>query len=232
MHCDTSKNVSGRLHKGIRQALEIKPVEPKKREATELSNHLCRQYKKGRLNAREIGDIVASTCPSKDTFEAKLSVAKGNHKLGSHSASRDSSRDLSRCIAPNLRLHPLYYAKTPMWNEHTLKMEEEKQAYLPPHEMLDALVQQGSEDQWCKLGSHQAGIRQDLKAWADRLQIKLDDEKVACLSLWGDSAPHTHRDSIYLLLFSVVSGVIKRRLWVTALNKKSLQMRMLWQMFF
>ena len=40
-------------------------------------------------------------------------------------------------------------------------------------------------------------------------------------SIWGDSACYWTRDSVYLMLFSVLSGKYHKRYWVTSVSKRT-----------
>ena len=197
--------------------------------AARLSSVLRGLHKKGKLSARDVGDVAANSRQARGSDEGRLASARARGVISKH-ASRNSSRNLMRAFSP--LLHPLYVVKTPMWNENTMTSVACDQAYLPPHEMLGAIIKPGDEAMWTDLGPGRAGINKDLQAWRARTHVRHDDDdKFACLSLWGDAAPHTHRDSIYLLLFSCVSGNVKRRFWITCLNKKNVQMWMRRQVF-
>ena len=91
-------------------------------------------------------------------------------------------------------------------------------AFLPPHETLSALVEEGSEDLWCNFNDSQQGFKSELESWAATLGVQLNG-KWTCLSLWGDSAPSTKRDSLYLLCFTVLNGSFGNRLWICTFNK-------------
>ena len=91
---------------------------------------------------------------------------------------------------------------------------------LPIHETLDA-VAQGSEEQFCSMGANQQGFQEDLQQWSSRVGIPLVGFWAA-LGLWGDSAPHTKFDSLYLMTYTCLSGLFRKRIWVAAFNKRRL----------
>ena len=43
----------------------------------------------------------------------------------------------------------------------------------------------------------------------------------ACSGLWGDAAPYTLRDSLYLLIFTMLSGIRREYFWIFAVTKRS-----------
>ena len=47
-----------------------------------------------------------------------------------------------------------------------------------------------------------------------------DNGDVAVLGLWGDSAPYNTRDSLFLCLWNVLSGLHHLRYWFTAFPKR------------
>ena len=63
------------------------------------------------------------------------------------------------------------------------------------YETLDALVDDGCEEEWASFSETQTGFRLDLEAWGRRLGCSLVGFWL-CLALWGDSAPITRYDSL------------------------------------
>ena len=42
------------------------------------------------------------------------------------------------------------------------------------------------------------------------------------IALWGDSAEFIHKDSLHLLMFTVMSGLCRRRFWICGFSKRQL----------
>jgi len=69
----------------------------------------------------------------------------------------------------------------------------------------------------------QAGVEKDLQTWLDRTGVEATPHKpplVAC-SLWGDSAPYSSKDSVHLLIMTLVSGIHHVWWWVVAFGKQA-----------
>ena len=93
---------------------------------------------------------------------------------------------------------------------------------MPPHETLDKICEKGCEDSFCSFNDSQLPIKEELNAWALRVGADLLSACFACIALWGDSAPHTKFDSLYLFTFTLLSGVSRARYWIAAVNRRLL----------
>ena len=79
----------------------------------------------------------------------------------------------------------------------------------------------GDVDRWAACGPEQTGYQADLHKWGNRMGIDTRAEPWAIIALWGDSAPSTKNDSVNLLSFQVLSGTVKKRIWICTFNKSS-----------
>ena len=113
-------------------------------------------------------------------------------------------------------------ASCPMWDHAADRPKHQDLAFLPIHETLDVMVSEGEEESWCSTTGDQAGFAADLHEWGARMGLDVVKNLFACIGLWGDSAPFAKRQSLFLLLFTVISGVHRERFWVTALTNKCL----------
>jgi len=95
-------------------------------------------------------------------------------------------------------------------------------AFLPIHETLDQVVAPGTEQQWSAFTADQHGFASSMTDWGNRLGVDVSAKPTLALGLWGDAAPISNRDSIFLLLFSVLSGVCRERFWICTFTKKQL----------
>jgi hypothetical protein len=214
--------------RGIRQRLGLNTKRAKickGRLSNNLASSLVALYSKGRLSAGDVGDCsAAASSQFSDHSLKRLAKARSKVTRDANPAVekdvKNSSRTLLRSLQAHAVLHPVYTAKVTQWDRKKLEKTTADMAFLPPHETLGALVQQGQEAEWCSLTGAQQGFQGDLEAWAAKVGVSLLDNFFACLALWGDAAPHTKRDSIYLLLFMVMSGVHRTRFWICAFSKK------------
>ena len=88
------------------------------------------------------------------------------------------------------------------------------------HEILYTLAND-SPGQWCSVdGPSQAGYRDELGEWAERVGKDISETYAMALALWGDSAPLHKRNSLFLLVLKFLSGKIRKRFWIFAVAKR------------
>jgi hypothetical protein len=138
--------------------------------------------------------------------------------------SRNTSRNLLRALAKQQRKGPRlmapYMAMVPLWDNVEERSVSKQVACLPIHETLDCLVNDGEQDSWCALDASQHGLQNDLNEWASRVDMSDATSKpIAAIKIWGDSAPLNARNSLYLLTWSVLSGVCHTPFWFVAITK-------------
>ena len=85
------------------------------------------------------------------------------------------------------------------WDPKKLQPRTAQLAFLPIHETLDQLVTPGSADVFTSLGPEQEFLRPDFSAWSGRTKIELQDDNWTCIGIWGDSAPVTTVDNVFLI---------------------------------
>ena len=139
--------------------------------------------------------------------------------------SRSSNRAVSRVLKKGAVLREAYIAEVPTWDHEQNRQVMTKLKVMPPHESLHALIQPGAENEWCSFDDSQEGFRTSLHDWGagGRVGCDIMTSPWACLALWGDSAPYSKTDSLYLLTIRVLNGVHRRRIWIAALRKKNLR---------
>ena len=72
---------------------------------------------------------------------------------------------------------------------------------------------------WTALGQDQPELKAMREQWCSSMKV-IDPLRVLMVGIWGDAAPYNHRDSLYLLLYNVLSGSSKKRYWLTGFPKK------------
>ena len=110
-----------------------------------------------------------------------------------------------------------------MWDHTQYKQVQGKISFVPIHELLEAVIPEGGEAEWTNLDEAQGGIKLDLEDWGRRVGVNgASLQEYLPIGLWGDSANSTAGDSLYMLLFTVISGSCRRRFWLCGLNKRAL----------
>ena len=118
-------------------------------------------------------------------------------------------------------LGPCYNAKIPSWNVLRNQKTETTVSFLPIHEVLDVIIPDGSEESWASFNDDQRGFQGDLSDWWDRVGMpELMRNLFLAISIWGDSAVFSNKDSVYAFLWSCLSGPCRRRFWICTFPKK------------
>jgi hypothetical protein len=201
---------------GAKQRLGVHRTIAKPPGRSDLGHVLVGFVKEGKLSAGEVGEVASASNRAEHSDIAKLAKARGK----TTGETKHSMRSLMKTMGDDcVVLPPVYIAQTKFWNPSTLCNEDSDLAFLPIHETLDALIATGEENRWCAFSAAQQGFKDVLHAWAASLSIALMGQLFACIGLWGDSAPSTKKESLYLLLFTVLNGEFRQRFWITCFNK-------------
>ena len=214
--------------RGIRERLGLAKASPKaKPPPAPLAVQLKTLFRQGKVTARDVGDTAAAASSSSTGSAppdiARLAKAKAKVGPAKH-ASRNSSRSLMRTLHQDSHACPQkpYMAKVPMWDPDKIAPVEQDCAFLPLHETLGELVQAADADRWTSFSEDQSGFETELHQWGDRVGADTRKGHWATIGLWGDSAPTVKKDSVFLLSFTFLAGVIRQRFWVTAFNKSKM----------
>ena len=102
------------------------------------------------------------------------------------------------------------------------KQVQIKLSIIVPHELLEAIVHPGNEAEYCSIGPKQEQLHEDLVDLGKRLSIDTTASLWGICALWGDSGAYTHKDSLYLLVMTMLSGIHRTRFWLVAFSKRHL----------
>ena len=213
----------GKFGAGVRQRLGVLKAQKVKKTRTSIGQFLIDTWRQADLDAHRVR-LGASAAGSSagDLKPLAKSVGKQRLRRGKLKPdTRNSNREVQRVLRKAACLPEPYVADVPLWDD-----EADQQVMLPikvypPHETLEALVLPGCEEEWSSIDESQEGIRVRLTDWSRRVGVSLLGTLLA-LCLWGDSAPSTKRDSVYLLTYRVLTGTHRRRVWIAALGKSQL----------
>ena len=213
---------------GARQQLGIaKPkAKAKALELSDLGRFFAREYATGRMRATKVGDGAASA--SSSAGQAAPDIARfakaAAPKRGDVKTSKHSARSLQRSLAQVANRTDLraYTCQLPMWDSGRKCKVLKDASVLPIHEILNAVIPEGAEDEFCSLSSDREGFADSLSTWCKRVKTEIRGLPICCLALWGDSAPMAHRNSLYLLTFKLLSGKERRRYWIFGCTKRDI----------
>ena len=91
--------------------------------------------------------------------------------------------------------------------------------FLLPHEVFYSLITPDNLSEFTSIGEEKPELAARRDAWCHSMGIK-DLANIVMCGLWGDSAPYSTRDSLYVLLYNCLSGRHRTRFWLTAFPKK------------
>jgi len=132
----------------------------------------------------------------------------------------NAHRGIMRLYGKKSKLPDVYYADAPLWDFHTNTKTTGKIGFILPNEVLASLEEHGREPSYyCNFSEDQLGFKTALENWCERTHIT-SSENIACLGFWGDMAPYHTRDSIFLCLFSILSGECHQRWWSCCFPKR------------
>ena len=210
------------LRGGVRQRLGLDKASLK-RGKSELGGFLVRAYLRGSLTSHDLQEGARSAGSSAPELQ-RLAKAKQRARVrrGKINAdTRNACRAATRFLRSRAILTQPMNIDAPLWDNLKNMRVMGKIAVLPIHETLDALVREGTEEEYASCDKSQASLRSDLRDWASRVGAVLAGVWFM-LALWGDAAPLSKRESLYLLTYRVLSGVHRQRLWIAAISKRSL----------
>ena len=159
------------------------------------------EFKRGKMTARKFKELAKtspeSTLPSSNT---------------------NLSRNVIRKLSKTSTMHEVYAADGVFWDAKAQKSYTDEMYFLLPYEIQDADT--GPVEDWCKL-EPSSYVHSTRKSWARTMEVENHSE-IAAIGVWGDTAPYHTRDSVFLLLWSALSGIARPRYWLCAMSKRML----------
>lgn len=133
---------------------------------------------------------------------------------------KNRHRDVQRALEATIQHVPsVYSTKLQMWDVERGEPCLDVVHFLLPHEVLHFLV--GSDvDAWLQL-PHGHALQATLADWKERMGLEAATP-VAAIGVWGDSAAYHTRDSLYVMLWNVLSGKHHKRYIFCSFGKRTL----------
>ena len=186
-----------------------------------IDDQLKTMMKKGKISAPDVqatsaAIIKTSSSSGSGGYNSDSGIAKWAKAGACGSRPGNISRDLTATMAKQSAKAEIYAAPVKFWDCIEGKQFEDDMYFLAPHETLAKEVTEPHE--WTSLPEDGAysGLISD---WKTRENVVGDDE-VAGAGLWADSATYHTRDSLYLVLFNILTGVHQIRFWIAAWSKR------------
>lgn len=67
-----------------------------------------------------------------------------------------------------------YIAEVPMWDRKQNVKTTGKMSFLPIHEVLEAIIPEKEEGEWCSFDATQQGFRMNMHDWAGHVGVPLN----------------------------------------------------------
>ena len=188
------------------------PVREHKRSLNEVLRGFVRD---GRISAEEAAEAARGSANTSDEDRRELSSWGLSGSSGDHP--KNTARDIKRKLQKRNTAPPLYARKIPFWNPKTCVQYEDTMYFQLPHETVDALVDEGID---VTTLPEDSPLNDTRERWRKKANDIAPNSPIAVIQAWGDSAVMTVRDSIYVVLFSLMSGNWKTRVVFGAWSKK------------
>jgi hypothetical protein len=207
------------------KSIELEPAVPfetairKKQKTTHISEFLKSLFVKGRLSAVEIQEASGAIGNCIDKTSAETGSILSWSKAGTNGERPTNvSRDVLRQMKKGVKRPEVYSTRIPFWHAATNYRYEDDVHFNLPYELLEFELGDSNLDDWCACGPE---LQRSMRDWKRRVRIP-DAEIVAGLGIWGDSAPVNVRDSLYVILFNVVTGANHKRHVFTSWSKRQM----------
>ena len=182
------------------------------------------------MRAADVATAASAECsdnPSARSDVASLAKAAPSKKRKVNEGERLDSRHCSRGVQRSLAKHSTfqlepYVFSAPLWDATNEVSKPSDVAMLLPHDLLDRMIPEGKEEEYCKFVAGQEGFEHDVGSWCERTHCDMSGSFVAPCALWGDAAPYSRRDSIYVLVLTLLSGVHRIYWKLCCLTKRSI----------
>ena len=178
---------------------------------------LKRLYKKGKLSAPDI--VEASQVLPRSSGTATQD-GPSKWATAGHGRRKHMSRDIMRSMTASSTKPEIYSTHMTFWDPDLNEQVEDEVYCLIPYETVDKLADRdGDLSQYTSLPEGSPFLRRKAE-WMERVGAQGDGHDIVCCGLWGDGAAYHTRDSLNLLLFNMVSGIIRTRFWIATWSKR------------
>jgi hypothetical protein len=218
--CDESKRLmhSPSASSTDRAASSTNPYPDADREP--LVEFLLGLYNDGILSTRHLQHGAQAALSMMNVSKESRSMLVELSRLGHQGAYEGNMyRDFMRRIGSKGKMPDLYEAVIPSWDIEGCKPKHSKMYFMLPHELLPRLCGDNVPE-WSKFDASTASWEGRLAQWCARTGAPRGDDLVS-LGIWGDAAPYNTRDSLYVVLWNVISGPHRTRYWLTCWPKKA-----------
>ena len=219
---------------GIRQRLGLNAPRPNpdasadgggraRKKTKTIGGFLQNMFLAGRLSGPEVQEgcqaAESSHCRDEVVSDLVSAGASGAHRGNVH-------RDLLSKMGKRSNSTQVYSRRAPFWNTETHEQYYDDMYFNLIHEKLDDVVSNTSVDEWTSVDEG-SGTKHLIDEWKTNVglngnQLEVDEQPIAALGLWGDSATYFTRDQLVVMLFNVLSGVHHTRFLICAMGQRTM----------
>ena len=206
---------------GIRQRLgyDAKKDESKNTQAAE--GIVKSIFKKGRISAKGVQGTSAAIVQVADSSASSSSqIADWATAGGEGSREKNMSRGVINNMGKHSAYPEVYASPCTFWDKASQSQVKDDMHYLLVHEVLDYQIGDDPIEEWTELPLGHP-LHTTKKDWMVDVGASGDGQDIAMAGWWGDSAVYNTRDSLYVVLFNIISGIHHARFWVSAFSKRA-----------
>ena len=201
------------LKGGIKQRMK-RDEESTTNRSEKPSKFLHKLWSKGKISTTDLQEGAATAAPIDPLCEEWSKIG------ASGSQPSHCQRDFFRVLGKKSSLPSLYVAEAPMWDHYTKTQVPGFLYFMLPFEVLAGMVTPNTVRAWAAMPDDKKMLGRTLNDWSRRTHTK-NDGKILTMGVWGDAAPFHTRDSLYLMLWNILSGTSHKRFWFTVFTKRT-----------
>jgi len=133
---------------------------------------------------------------------------------------RHSMQQVHRKLKPYSDKPELYAAKAQMWDARKNIAVQDFLYFMLPMEIMERLAAKEDVDHYCNVDD-KPEIGNQLDGWCERVGT-VRVPSLGGLAIWGDMAPYNTKESICLLTWTLISGLHRKRYWLTCFSKRQM----------
>ena len=197
----------------------------KVKKSKSITGVIKKHFKKGTFTAADVQEAAEATIRRTGSADPSLQSwfragAGGNRR-------KNICRDIKRSMMRNSSFKgapPLYGTHGIFWDEDKGEQIRDEMYLQAPHEYIDHLLNTKPIEELIAKPSASTEcteVDRRMHAWARSQNID-PQEPILGFGIWADSAPHTKKDSVYLILIQIITGIYASRMWCTAWAKRAM----------
>ena len=180
-------------------------------------------FKKGKISAAEVTEAskeIVQGGTNGNSSGSTDGVGKWANAGGPNEIRGNMSRDVVRSMTKKSSKPEVYSTRITFWDDEKCEKVEDDVFCLLPTETIDNLIDEGQPLSDFTSLPPDSPLRHRKAEWMKSVGAHGDGDEIVVCGLWGDSATYHTRDSLFMLLFNLLSGVYNTRFWIACWGKR------------